>query len=118
MLSYDIVVEIKSLTQLLGVYYRGEIMDDHDIYRLKSPEHFLRKIEPNESGLEAVHFESSLLIRTSDFKTRILLEFYAAPDDIYETGGNRYQINFRNLAIGDRTGDMPVELKHGEFENV
>ena len=51
-------------------------------------------------------------MRSSDLRTRVLIDFHKAPADQIDT--YPYQITFYNLALGDRDGDKPVELKHGE----
>lgn len=44
--------------------------------------------------------------------TRVLVDFHQSPPDNIDT--YPYQVTFYNLAIGDRNGDKPIELKHGE----
>jgi hypothetical protein len=65
-------------------------------------------VEKNQSAYEGVNFDTSLVLKSADFKTRVLVEFLSSPDE----PGNPYRMSFYNLALGDRTGDDPVELKH------
>jgi hypothetical protein len=56
-----------------------------------------------------VHYNSSLLFRSADMKTRIQVEFGASGDV-----ERPYRIAFHNIAHGDRGGARAVELKHSD----
>ena len=74
----------------------------------------MQVIDPNSFGLEAVNFDSTLLLRSADLKIRVLIEFrQVAPDD-ESAGEYRYQLTFHNLAWGDRDGDAPLELQYSQ----
>jgi hypothetical protein len=116
--SYNLIAEVTAFDQHLGLYFPGEIVSEHEIYSYILPEHFLQVVEPNSFGLEAIHFDTSLLIRSSNLQYRVLLQFRAAPAEETETTGNLYHLTFHNLAWGDRNGDSPLELQYSETENV
>lgn len=65
-------------------------------------------VKPTELAYEGVLYETSLLFRSQDFHTRVLVKFHAAPEE----PDNPYRMSFFNLAFGDRGGDKSVELKH------
>lgn len=66
-------------------------------------------LQPMEVNTELVKFNTSLLFRSSDLVTRVLVTFGASQNDPLRP----YTLGFHNLASGDRGGDKPVELKHG-----
>ena len=114
--SYDLIAEISSFNQSVGIYFPGEAIAEHEIYSYTLPEHFLQVVEPKSYGVEAVNYKTSLLIRSSDLKIRVLLDFVASPEEEAKTTGNLYQLTFWNLAWGDREGDAPIELQHSETD--
>ena len=61
---------------------------------------------------EGVKFNTGLVIRSADFLTRVRVDFAENAD---KTDNDRpYSIAFYNLAVGDRGGDKPIELQHGD----
>lgn len=67
-------------------------------------------IAPGTNAREAIRFDTGLVLRSSDFKTRVRVEISKAPEE--EANGNSYSISIFNLAAGDRGGDQPIELQH------
>jgi hypothetical protein len=65
-------------------------------------------VSANENARESVKFGTGLILRSSDFKTRVRVEVTQSKD----SPGNPYLVSFFNLASGDRGGDEPVELQH------
>ena len=57
--------------------------------------------------VEGIVFNTILVLRSADFKTRVAVHFTTDSGDSLP-----YRLSFYNLANGDREGDEPVELKH------
>ena len=67
-------------------------------------------IEAGSNARENVRFGTGLVLRSSDFKTRVRVEIEKASKD--EANGNNFAISIFNLAAGDRGGDQPLEVQH------
>lgn len=55
-------------------------------------------------------YNTQLLFRGADLSTRVLVNFTSSDEDPERP----YVIGFYNLALGDRPGDKPIELKHSD----
>ena len=77
------------------------------MFRINQKENLLTIVPKAKNKREAVKFGTSLVIRTSDFKTRVRLDFAQSSES-----SNPYVLAFYNLASGDRDGDDPLELQH------
>lgn len=64
---------------------------------------------PREIAAENVNFNTGLVFRSDDMITRIRVDVRASTDDPKFP----YQITFHNLHVGDRGGNKPIELQHG-----
>lgn len=66
-------------------------------------------VEPNNTVYEGAIFNTSLTIKSSDFKTRVRVDF---TDESAEKPEQPFGLSFHNLVLNDRHSNEPVELKH------
>ena len=102
--------------------YWGGIEDDTDQKKLKENhpwlgdsdiENLVTIISPGADAAEAVYPGSSIIVRGSDFTSRIRVTININQDQ--ETMDNHeYTMRIVNLAGEDRSGPYPIELKHSD----
>lgn len=74
-------------------------------------ENLIDVIHPGSELMENIVPGSSFVIRSSDFSSRVRVSFKMNPDAT-EAIDRPFTLRFVNLAMEDRSGPFPVELKH------
>jgi hypothetical protein len=106
-------------TTATGLYWVGneeskERLSDERPYLGNSDlENLVSVIHPGAELLENVVPGSSFILRASDFSTRVRVTFTMNPDP-QEAVERPYTLRFVNLAMEDRDGPHPLELKHSD----
>ena len=75
----------------------------------------VQMVAPDGRMVEGTTLGSSFIFRAADMRSRVRVHIdrNLDPDPVGSTK-RPYQLTFYNLAYGDRDGDYPVELQHGQ----
>ena len=78
-------------------------------------EHLISVLLPGAEASESLNPGSTFTLRSADFSSRVRVTFdLNAEEENNEEGTLPYTIKIVNLAMTDRAGAHPLELKHGD----
>jgi hypothetical protein len=106
-------------TTATGLYWVGNedskerMSEERPYFGNSDLENLISVIHPGAELLENVVPGSAFVLRSSDFTTRVRVTFALNPNPD-EAAERPYVLRFVNLAMEDRDGPHPLELKHSD----